>query len=145
MIDVPPSLAFVAGGRLTMVVAGGNRKVSTADATFLTDAGVTRNTGMDIVTFQPSAAFKAVVDFRVPRPCVAGSPRRETDWLLLSCRGDLAFYNHVEERLVLQQCAACTPSNVAELRLPVTLVLRFDDSDDTDEPGWVVEKIVTGE
>jgi hypothetical protein len=49
--------------------------------------------------------------------------------------GNMAHFNKVEERLVLQQCVVSIQSNVDPLVAPFHLVLFFDEDE------WVVEKI----
>eukprot|EP00744_Colponema_vietnamica_P005124 GILI01007536.1.p1 GENE.GILI01007536.1~~GILI01007536.1.p1 ORF type:complete len:158 (-),score=13.84 GILI01007536.1:54-491(-) len=138
-VVVPPQLKYITGGRLNMVVLRANKEVSRIDTSsnlFLGDRSIVKHDTMDRVSFLPCAVFKVTLDFKKEQLCLLETSNRETtDWVLMSCMGNNAFYDKTTQRLLLQQCAVCLQTNVPDLIMPVGLVLRFDDDE------WIVEQV----
>jgi hypothetical protein len=138
-IETPKPLKFIKGGRLNMLVIRHGKEVEKVDADsaqFLANEATVRSSGMDVITFQQNVVFKVTLDFGEARSSVAETAVRETtDWILMSCMGNMAVFNRTEERLVLQQCVAAIGTTVPELEKPIGIVLRFNDDE------WLVDKI----
>ena len=130
---------FVKNGRLNVVAIRSGKAVESVacdSPAFLQMDAVCRSATMDMITFHPNVVFKVTLDFKERVPCVASSGGREaTDWTLVSCMGQTASYNRIEERLTLQYCTVSIESKVEAFMHPVNLVLKFD------EDHWAVEKI----
>lgn len=140
-LDTTEEFNFIKWGQLNMICLRNGKeveKVETNSEAFLSDPRVVRQQGqlMENITFQPNVVFKVTLDFDCEIVCVEGGAVREsTDWVLCSCMGNMAHFNRVEERLMLQQCVVCIPSNIDPLVTPFHLVLRFE------EEQWVVERM----
>jgi hypothetical protein len=137
--ETTPDLSFVKGGRLNMIILQQNKECTKLDASsgaFLASPVIVKSSTMDQVTFHANCVFKLTVDFKKTLPCVAETAVREsTDWVLCSCPGPMAYYNKVEDRLVLQQCVVTVQSNVDQMQRPFGAVLKLDDDE------WVIEKV----
>jgi len=132
-------LQFIKGGKLNMICVRANKEVTKLDAdspAFLTNDAVIKGQSIDLITFAPHVVFKVTLDFYEPLDTVPGSTREMTDWVLCSCPGTMARFQKTEQRLELQQCVVCTPTNVEPLLTPCRVVLAFDDDE------WVVERCV---
>lgn len=140
-LETTPDLQFVKKGHLNLIIlkAGDGElvKVPTDSMDFLEDTRVVRSSTMDQVTFKKECVFKATLEFMDSLECVADTAVREsTDWMLCSCSGTNAYYATMEQRLVLSNCVPALQSTVAELMIPFTLVLMFEDDE------WIVEQVV---
>lgn len=136
-VETSEDLKFVKSGRLNMIILLQNKEVSKIDVgsdAFLTNATIVRSTTMDQIMFQQNCVFKLTVDFKKVLPCVETAVRESTDWVLCSCPGPMAYYNRVEERLVLQQCVVSIQSTVEEMSRPFIAVLKLEDDE------WVLER-----
>lgn len=138
-IIVPPQLKFITSGRLNMVVLRANKEVTRIDASttdFLHNRSIVKQDTMDRVSFLPCAVFKVTLEFKREQLCILETSNRETtDWVLMSCMGNNAFYDKTTQRLLLQQCAVCLQTNIPDLVMPVGLVLKFNDDE------WIVEQV----
>lgn len=137
-IETTDGLEFVKSGRLNIVCLRNGKEVErlpSDGAQFLNDERVVRSSSMDVITFQPNVIFKLTLDFRKLKPCVFGSVRENTDWVLMSTTGATAVFNRVDERLILQQCKVDVRSTVKELEAPVHVSLAFNDDE------WVADRV----
>lgn len=133
------SFAYISRGKLNMICSIQNRELiqipdASSTQNFLNDSSITRQTTLDLITFQPHAHFKVTLDFKETQECRWPFTRETTDWVLFSCPGEQVFYDRNAERLVLQRCLACT-SRSADMAVPLTIILKFDEDE------WVAERV----
>lgn len=108
-------------------------QVSFEPSFLLTNEATVRASGMDAVIFHPNVVFKVTLEFRKSLPCLPGSTRETTDWVLLTSMD--ALFNKTEECLLLQRCEVRTLTNVEKMQHPVQIALRWDEDE------WIVERV----
>lgn len=137
-VETSADLKFIKSGRLNMVILTQNKectKIDVSSDAFLSNSLLIRANTMDQILFQPHCVFKLTLDLKQIMPCVAETAVREsTDWILCSCSGQMAHYQKLENRLVLQQCVVSLQSTIEELSRPFVAVLKLDDDE------WVLER-----
>lgn len=136
--DNKRTFPYIWRGKLNMVCyRERNRESTPIEANteeFLTHDRIVRGQSLDRIEFQPNVAFKVTLDFKEAKETLPGSTRETTDWMLLSCNGDRAFYDRNMKKLVLQHCTPSV-SVTADMVYPLTIIMSFDEDE------WIAERV----
>ncbi len=145
--DNKRTFPYIWRGKLNMACLRENREstgVEVSNEEWLNNSKLVRGQSLDRVEFSPQVAFKVTLDFKEVKETLnmveceeRGMPfntRETTDWILLTCIGDRAFYDRNMKKLVLLHCVASS-SVTHDFMYPCTVILSFEEDE------WTAERV----